>query len=284
VAIGGSENDLILTGTGYDTALAGPGADMVTLADPDTATDIIDGGDGINDRLLLAVGYGTFTMTEPCGFEDFTGTADVDIIDWSSATTRVIMRGNGGADTVLAGSSLNDLVTVVGGATVNVNGGDGANDTLTVSGAYTDFQLTGVRGFEVFTGGDGADNVDWSDATVAVTMRGNGGNDTLRGGSAGDLITGGEGNDALYGNGGVDTIYGEGGVNHLTGGAGNDNLRGNPTGNNDYAHFSANPVPPRYVVRDNITYIVVTDTAPGQDGVDIVRGCPLANILGPYVP
>ncbi|MCX5768663.1 MAG: calcium-binding protein, partial [Candidatus Hydrogenedentes bacterium] len=223
-------------------------------------------------------------MTAPCGFEEFTGTPDVDIVDWSSATVRVSMRGNGGADMLLAGNANDDLVTLsdpVSGAVVN--GGGGFNDTLLVSGPYSVFTLVGSCGFENFTGGDGNDNVDWSDATVAVSMRGNGGDDTLTGGAGADLITGGNGNDVLYGNGGADTLYGEGGINHLTGGPGNDSLRG---GGSDYAHYSATPVPPRYQVRNAGTYYVVTDITGGPtgDGVDIVRGCPVANIVGPYTP
>jgi len=160
-----------------DTLLAGAANDLVILADPDSATDIFDGGEGTNDRLLLEAGYGTFTLTSPCGFEEFIGTADNDIVDWSSSTVRVCLRGNGGAD----------------------------------------------------------------------------------------------------------ILYGEGGINHLTGGTGNDSLRG---GGSDYAHYTEEPIPPRYNVRDAGTYFVVTDITGGPtgDGVDIVRGCPEENIVGPYTP
>jgi len=282
VLIGGSGSDLLFTGAGHDTCLGGGGNDLVTLTDADSETDIFEGGDGPADRLLLGVGYGTFVMTGACGFEEFIGTSEVDIVDWSSATVRVCMRGNGGADMLLAGSGDSDLVTL-GGATHGgevVSGGDGLNDTLLIDNGYATFTLTGACGFENFTGGDGDDTVDWSDAPQPVTLRGNDGQDTLTGGAFNDLLTGGGGDDALYGGGGADVLYGEGGINHLTGGDGNDSLRG---GGSDYAHYSDSPVPPRYDVRDAGSYIVVTDIT-GPDGVDIVRGCPLANITGPYVP
>ena len=278
--IGGSGDDLLLSGAGHDTLLGNGGNDKITLADVDDTTDVIDGGEGLHDRLVLEAGYTVFTMTSPCGFEEFNGTTGVDVIDWSSSAVRVSLRGNGGCDVLKAGSANDDLVTL-GGCTHGcevVDGGDGLNDTLLVE--CGEFHMTGSCGFENFTGGPGDEFIDWSDAIVPVKIRGNGGNDALRGGEMSDLITGGEGNDALYGGPGADILYGEGGINHLTGGGGDDSLRG---GGSDFAHYSADPVPPRYSVRDAGSYIVVTDTS-GADGVDIDRGCPLANITGPYVP
>lgn len=107
--------------------------------------------------------------------------------------------------------------------------------------------MTGCSEFESFVGGDGNDDVDWSDATANVDMRGNAGDDTLTGGA--------------------DILYGNAGTNHMTGGDGDDSIRGNGT---DYAHFSEAPEAPRYSVRDTGSYIVVTDIT-GNDGMDIVR-------------
>ncbi len=278
--IGGSSNDILMSGAGHDTVRGNAGDDAVTLSDADSNADTVDGGEGLHDRLIMEPGYVSFSMSSPCGFEEYSGTAGDDLIDWSSAAARVALYGNGGNDVLYAGSANDDLVTLVASPTVSpqINGGGGLNDQLLIQSG--DFAIVGSCGFEKFTGGPGYETVDWTDATVAVTLRGNGGNDTLRGGSMNDLITGGPGNDVLYGGSGADVLYGDAGVNHLIGEGGNDSLRG---GGSDYAHFQATPAPPRYNVRDVTSYIVVTDTT-GTDGIDIVRGCPITNLAGPYLP
>ena len=72
-------------------------------------------------------------------------------------------------------------------------------------------------------------------ASIANTLRGEGGsdlivgkggNDTLYGGSGNDTLHGGSGNDRLYGGAGNDTLNGGAGNDALFGGAGNDTLNG----------------------------------------------------------
>jgi C1A family cysteine protease len=354
VLFGGTGNDTLYPGAGDDFADGCAGNDLVVFANPANPCTIVYGGAGSGDKLLLADGYGSFSMTCCSGFEKFSGGNGNDYVDWSDATVPVEMRGNAGDDTLIGGSG-NDILrggvgddVLIGGTGNNVlygecggdvliggigndvlygedgdddlrggagtdtlytgsghdtaDGGDGNNDRVVLADAesaldsvsggagvgdelilangYGAFEMSAPNGFETFTGGDGNDLIDWSAATVPVVLRGNGGDDTLTGGSGNDLLTGGAGNDVLYGGGGDDTLYGDDGTNHLIGGGGNDSIRG---GGNDFAHFSEVPQPPRYSVRVMSSYIVVLDKA-GADGQDIVRGCPLANLRGPYTP
>jgi Ca2+-binding RTX toxin-like protein len=336
VLLGGTGNDTLYPGAGDDFADGGPGNDLVVLANPANPNTIVYGGEGTGDKLLLANGYGSFTMTGCHGFESFAGGDGNDYVDWSDATVPVEMRGNAGNDTLIGGSG-NDILrggagndVLIGGtgndilygengdddlrggagtdtlytgsghdtadggdgngdrvvladaesALDSVSGGAGAGDDLILENGYGAFEMSAPNGFETFTGGDGNDHIDWSAATVPVVLRGNGGDDTLIGGSGNDLLTGGAGNDVLYGGGGDDTLYGDDGTNHLIGGGGNDSIRG---GGNDFAHFSEVPQPPRYSVRVMSSYIVVLDKQ-GVDEQDIVRGCPVGNLVGPGSP
>ena len=113
----GSGNDAIYSGSGNDFIRGNGGNDLVIIADAANAGNDFDGGTG-TDRLLLGNGYGSFTMLSQQGFENFTGGDGDDDIDWSAATSRVVMRGNSGND-ILKGGSGNDLIT-----------GDPGNDEL----------------------------------------------------------------------------------------------------------------------------------------------------------
>ena len=64
---------------------------------------------------------------------------------------------------------------------------------------------------------------------------------------------------------------------------GDDRFYGGADADDDLAHFSDEPVAPRYDVRDMGSYIVVYDTW-SEDGRDIVREIPLENLHGPYGP
>jgi hypothetical protein len=62
-----------------------------------------------------------------------------------------------------------------------------------------------------------------------------------------------------------------------TGGGGFDRLYGDAA---DTAHYSAEPIPPRYYVSDMGLYIIVYDLI-SYDGLDIVVGIPVENLQGP---
>ena len=173
---GGDDNDIMFPGLGDDNAQGGDGSDLIVLADPGNPANVFNGGPGTGDVLLLANGYGTFTMTSQQGFERFNGGDGDDNIDWSSATTSVNIRGNNGNDTLQGGSSNDILYSGIGNDTLMGNGGndlvvlsDPANlsnvfdggtgtDRLLLASGYGSFTMASQQGFEKFTGGDGDDD------------------------------------------------------------------------------------------------------------------------------
>jgi Ca2+-binding RTX toxin-like protein len=148
------------------------------------------------------------------------------------------LLGNGGNDSLYAGSAALPVYMDGGEGNDSMTGGD-ANDTL-VGGAGSD-RLEG-RG--------GNDTVDYSARTANLTIGigtladdgeagekdnvyldietilGGSGNDTIRGGAANNLLVGNGGNDSLFGNFGNDTLQGGGGNDALDGGSDADTLDG----------------------------------------------------------
>jgi len=255
---GGAGADLLTGGAGNDTLTGGGEADTLY---GNTGSDTLSGGGG-NDRLY--------------------GDNDDDVLSGGDGDDTLY---TGSGDDTADGGDGDDLVVLADANDVNdsVEGGVGNDDTLLLANGYGSFAMSGLHGFERFTGGDGNDAIDWSGATARVVMRGNGGNDTLRAGSGNDLLTGGPGSDALYGGQGHDRLYGDAGEDHLIGGGGDDRLYGGADADDDFAHYSDAPVAPRYDVRDRGSYLVVFDTW-GTDGRDIVRQVPEGTLAGPYVP
>jgi len=147
-------------GSGFDDVLAG-----------DALANVIDGGGG-NDLLIAGQGAGD---------DDYDGGADVDTLDFGSATQPVTANlatgtatgAETGTDTItevenLAGGAGDDVLTGDGadneiegrdGDDV-IDGGGGANDTALFSGTADDYTVTfdGVDTF-TFEGLDGTDSV-----------------------------------------------------------------------------------------------------------------------------
>ncbi len=99
--------------------------------------------------------------------------------------------------------------------------GSVAADAVVLNASLADF-----LGSLVFTGGEGADKLDATGMNFAVTMSGEGGNDSLVGGNGNDLLMGGVGNDNAIGGLGNDTLLGADGNDILAGSAGSDLLSG----------------------------------------------------------
>jgi RTX calcium-binding nonapeptide repeat (4 copies) len=166
-----------------------------------------------------------FYLTEIVNEGSITGVEDTGIqiisdFDDTISNSGTITGGNGMAVIFGAGDNLfamtGDHALVEG----SVTGGDGA-DTLDYSGytgAVTVNLATGaataidaISGFEIVVGG-----------TLADTLTGSASADTLQGGAGADTIFGGADNDALLGGEGKDTLNGGLGDDTLQGGAGND--------------------------------------------------------------
>ena len=113
------------------------------------------------------------------------GGADVDTLVVTDAATTT--------DAVFANIDSVEVLTLADGVTNNVELGANAQ----------------AAGIATVNGGDGADTIDASGYTSAITIDGNDGADTLTGGSGGDTLNSGTGDDAadqLSGSGGSDTI------------------------------------------------------------------------------
>jgi Ca2+-binding RTX toxin-like protein len=170
----GAGNDTVDVSTGNDTVYGGDGDDLVNLWD-NAGTNELYGGDGFDtldfqnwqstDGASVTFnpdGSGSFSHFAGAttgtfeGFDSVSGTDYADTMDASSATSGVILDGEGGND-FLTGGAGDD--TLIGGA---------GNDTL-----------SGNAGADTIDGGDGADQI-----------QGGQGGDSISGGAGADFILG----------------------------------------------------------------------------------------------
>jgi Ca2+-binding RTX toxin-like protein len=180
---GGSGNDTIYVRSPDSTARGGGGND--TIYNYGDATGIY--GEAGNDVLVAK-------LVGSCSYDGGTG---IDTIDYSSATSGVVLR-NGISGNYLAGTGTPPALRT----------------------GYTDY----TSNFENFTGGQGNDYIYGTSGNNSI--KGNGGNDYIRGGAGDDTLDGGAGKDALYGDDGNDTIYArDGNADFLSGGLGHDRAK-----------------------------------------------------------
>ena len=262
-------NDTLDGNAGSDQMIGGDGSDTA-IWDPGDGSDLIEGGDG-TDVLQFngAAGAEIFTAqanpnnSARLQFLRNLGNINMDV----AGVEQVNVEALGGADSVTVNNLATTEVRVVninlegtvGGAAgdgaadnVFVNGTTNADDvTVTVSGGVVDVQGLAARtrifiaetADRLTLGGlDGNDNlkaVAGVEATIAITLNGDGGNDTLsadailNGGAGDDLLIGGAGNDTLNGNAGDDTLVGGGGNDTYDGGTGRDTILVQGTPGND---------------------------------------------------
>ncbi len=129
-------------------------------------------------------------------------------VDVGVGDDTVVVDGKGSG--ALAGGQGTDTLSFAGlqdGALVDLNYGKmialAADTAVQSSGAA----VRGVSGFEVLVGSEATDTlVSNGESTVAMTLRGRGGDDILVGGAGNDLIEGGSGSDELSGGAGIDTF------------------------------------------------------------------------------
>lgn len=200
---GSSASDWLDGGSGDDDLDAGAGDDTLTGGLGD---DTLTGGNGNDVRIERADSNMTVAANgsiAELGVDQVTGRllltgliggASANRIDASAFTSPLQLRGEGGNDTLIGGSSGDTL-----------DGGSGAD------------VLEGRAGPDVIIGSFGHD-----------TLRGGAGNDHLSGNENNDLLLGGAGNDSLDGGNGNDRIKGHSGDDTLGGAGGNDLLEGGP--------------------------------------------------------
>jgi len=182
-------NDRLIGGVGNDTFRGGPGNDQMVWNNGDN-NDVMDGEAGGGDETEVngAVAAGdAFTIVSNAARTRFDRTNLVPFnLDIGETTERLTVNGNGGNDTIGAGSGLNGkiLLTLTGGPGADgIQGGDGSdlitggdgNDTL--NGGDGDDRIVGDRGDDTMVGQNGDDTMVWNNGDNNDKMDGEGGAD-----------------------------------------------------------------------------------------------------------
>jgi Ca2+-binding RTX toxin-like protein len=229
---GGDGNDFALGDNGNDLARMGAGDDVFQW-DPGDGSDTIEGQAGADSMLFNGADIAENVDISPNAgrvrfFRDVAGvTMDLDDVE------DIDFKASGGADNIVVGDLSATDVTAIGTDLRGPNGGgDGAADTVTVSGTQgvDAFGAAGDAGgvnvvglhttVNIFfpeqandrltlngqTGGDTIDATSLQADGIQLTMNGGLGDDELRGSEGDDLITGGDGNDVALMGGGDDTF------------------------------------------------------------------------------
>ena len=246
---GGDDNDWLIGDTGTDSINAGNGNDTVSAGDDaDTVLgmagdDTIDGGSGAD---VISAGDGNDTIMGGLGSDSIDGGNGNDWVDYSYASTGLLINLDVGVDTTAVPDGIPDvtvgLVTeadssvdtltgienVIGGSGNDYIRGDKLANILNAS--LGDDTLSGGVGpsADTMIGGDGTDWVVYEDATGSVTVdliaqqaKGAAGMDSL---IAIENVRGGAYNDKLVASTTGSNLQSGGGSDTLMGGIGDDTI------------------------------------------------------------
>lgn len=159
---------------------------------------VVEGGNG-SDRITLSRNGGIFVRINNKSYGPF------------DTAEKIIVYGNNGNDTIMAGSKLFYELEFYGGAGSDYLAG-GTEPDLLVGGSGND-RIFGNSGNDIIWGGEIEDGD-------------NSGNDAISTGLGDDIVYGGDGNDQINGDRGFDILYGEGGNDRISGGLDDDIIRG----------------------------------------------------------
>lgn len=251
--IGGSGDDIITT---RDYAVndidAGAGNDRV-VASIGTG-DVLDGGAGDSDTLVVRHTRGTITdlSTNTVTYAEYGDDLFEDDFEnfenyESTAFTFEKVIGTSGDNIITTGQYSDYLEGGEGDDTLD--GGDGDNDWASYendinkvtadleagTAASADSDTDTLINIENIRTGAAGDEIAGS--TIANTIDGGAGNDTISADAGSDKISGKAGDDTLNGDEGADFISGGQGTDTLNGGAGVDYIAGDATYLNGMTHF-----------------------------------------------
>ena len=239
--LGGDGNDFVFGDNGNDLAQMGAGDDLFQW-NPGDGNDTIDGQDGSDTLLFFGANIDErIDIVANAGHDLFirdvaTVTMDLDNVE------QIEFRALGGADNITVGDLSGTDVTRVDVDLRGPNGGgDGAADTVTVTGTQG-ADVIGVAGnsggISVFGLQAGVNIFFPEQANDRLVVNGQGGDDVINAASLeadGIQLTmnGGLGNDLFVGSEGDDLINGGDGNDTALMGAGDDTFVWNPGDDND---------------------------------------------------
>ena len=218
---GGTGDDTIDGGTGLDTLAGGAGMAWVVVERDVSVT--------LTSTAVQVAGSQEDAIS---GFEygRLVGGVGANRLDASGFAGAVWLEGGAGNDT-LVGGAFDDTLTG-GTGSDSLVGGSGidllleqrdASMTLTATSISVGVETDSLAGIEqaVLTGGDGANRIDATTWSGALTVDGGSGNDTITGSAGNDVLTGGLGADSIDGQAGSDLLLEQTDTNfRLTGSAG----------------------------------------------------------------
>lgn len=225
IIFGGSGDDHIIAGAGNDTVHAGAGNDVVFAG---LNNDIIFGGSG-DDRLygedgndtilgedgndLISGGLGDDIAVGGIGNDTLHGDAGNDALDGGEGDDSA--SGGVGNDVIVGAAGDDDLLGDEGNDVIS----DGAGRDNVHGGASDDHVVAAADAVDdTYDGGDGQDRLDYSTATLSITV--DLGSGTAEGADVGrDMISAFE--EIVTGSGDDHIVAGSTSVS-MTGGGGND--------------------------------------------------------------
>lgn len=182
--------------SGFEILVSGAGDDEIIGSENDESIygnagdDVIDGAGG-NDN--LSGGSGSDVIAGGAGEDTVSGGTGDDMVKGDLDEAADSYDGGQGMDTLDYSAALMSVVIDVVAA--NASGAEIGNDSIT--------------NFEIITSGEGADDINGSDANEVLSA--GGGDDVVHGQAGADTLNGGAGNDVLSDGHGADAVFaGEG--------------------------------------------------------------------------
>ena len=225
--IGGSSDDALIGQDGFDTLIGNAGNDKLIAAlyadehDLPQSSDWIETLDGGAGDDILFGSAGADWLYGDAGHDKLFGLAGDDVL-----------AGGDGIDDYDGGAGIDKLIEVGITGTAGLRdtsyseGGSGVNEFGYFTRRSITVPITGIEKAELTA--DDANSteveIDASDFSGDVVLRGTAGPDTLIGGSGNDTLFGYAGADTLIGNGGKDLLDGGTGVNTLDAGPGESTI------------------------------------------------------------